>query len=111
MEPWKNPVTGAIGWSGLQHTWLSTVGSKRIGFAWNRIQITHLPHFYSSTNTNSNVLEYEYKTDVSNSETHSDITCFGRQQLPIFFIRTLQLQSHVKTKLLGYLVSCHYYFP
>jgi hypothetical protein len=48
--------------------------------------------FYSNTNTVSNVLEYEYKTDVSNSETHSDIySSFERQHLPIFLIENLQL--------------------
>jgi hypothetical protein len=29
--------------------------------------------FYSNTNTDSNVLEYEYKMDVPNSETRSDM--------------------------------------
>jgi hypothetical protein len=40
----------------------------------------------------SNVLEYEYKTDVSNSDTG--------QHLPIFFIGNLQLQNNVNTKVL-----------
>jgi hypothetical protein len=33
---------------------------------------TFLPYFYSNINTISNVLEYKYKMDVSNSKTHSD---------------------------------------
>jgi hypothetical protein len=44
---------------------------------WIRMELnsnnTFLPHIYSNTNTYLNVLEYEYKTDVSNSKTHSDI--------------------------------------
>jgi hypothetical protein len=48
----------------------------------------------------SNVLECEYKMDVSNSETHLDSTQFGREHLPFLFIGNLQIQNHVKTKVL-----------
>jgi hypothetical protein len=66
----------------------------------DRIRITPFTTFYSNTNTDSNDLEYEYKTQVSNSETHSDICSIGRQHLPIFFNDNSQLQNHVKAILL-----------
>jgi hypothetical protein len=85
--------------------WCVTLGNrvyrwKRIGYAWNKIQIPLFTTFYWNMNTDSNVFEYEYKTDVSNSDTHSDIYSIWRQHLPIFFIGNLQLQNHVKTKIL-----------
>jgi hypothetical protein len=32
----------------------------------------YLPHFISNSDTNSNIIEYEYKTDISNSDSHSN---------------------------------------
>ena len=49
-------------------------GWKRIGFAWNRIRISHfLPHFNLNTNTDMDFFKYEYKTDVSNLDFYLDI--------------------------------------
>jgi hypothetical protein len=48
-------------------------------------------------NIYSNVLEYEYEMDVSNSDIHSDI-----YSIWMFFIDNLPLQNHVKTKVLAY---------
>jgi hypothetical protein len=48
----------------------------------------------------SNVLKYEYKTDVSNSETHSDIYLIRKTTFTNLFIDNLQLQNHVKAKVL-----------
>jgi hypothetical protein len=31
-----------------------------------------LPHFISNSDTNTNIIEYEYKTDISNSDSHSN---------------------------------------
>jgi hypothetical protein len=45
----------------------------------------------------SDVLEYEYKTDFSNSDTHSDIHSIRETT---FIIGNLQLRNHVKTKIL-----------
>jgi hypothetical protein len=53
-------------------------------------------------NIDSNVLEYKYKTDVSNSDLHRIFTRFERQHLPIFSFENVQLQNHVKTKVLVY---------
>jgi hypothetical protein len=30
----------------------------------------YLPHFNSNSDMNTNVIEYEYKTDISNSDSH-----------------------------------------
>jgi hypothetical protein len=32
----------------------------------------YLPHFISNSDTNTNIIEYEYKTDISNSDSHSN---------------------------------------
>jgi hypothetical protein len=32
----------------------------------------YLPHFISISDTNTNIIEYEYKTDISNSDSHSN---------------------------------------
>jgi hypothetical protein len=32
----------------------------------------YLPHFILNSDTNTNIIEYEYKTDVSNSDSHSN---------------------------------------
>jgi hypothetical protein len=32
----------------------------------------YLPHFISNSDTNTNTIEYEYKTDISNSDSHSN---------------------------------------
>jgi hypothetical protein len=32
----------------------------------------YLPHFISNLDTNTNIIEYEYKTDISNSDSHSN---------------------------------------
>jgi hypothetical protein len=55
---------------------------------------TFLSHFYMNTNTDSSVLEYEYKTD-SNSYTHSYIYLIWKTTFSNFFIDNLQLQNHV----------------
>jgi hypothetical protein len=67
------------GEGGAGNQWRQRKERSRQGRDGNRLD-THgirfkyhfLPHFYSNTNTYSNVLEYEYKTDVSNSDTHSE---------------------------------------
>jgi hypothetical protein len=33
----------------------------------------YLPNFISNSDTNTNIVEYEYKTDISNSDSHSNI--------------------------------------
>ena len=38
-----------------------------------------LPHFNSDTNADTNILEYEYKTDTSDSDSHSDIYSIQRE--------------------------------
>ena len=38
-----------------------------------------LPHFNSDTNADMNILEYEYKTDTSDSDSHSDIYSIQRE--------------------------------
>jgi hypothetical protein len=32
----------------------------------------YLPYFISNSDTNTNIIEYEYKTDISNSDSHSN---------------------------------------
>jgi hypothetical protein len=32
----------------------------------------YLPHFISTSDTNTKIIEYEYKTDISNSDSHSN---------------------------------------
>jgi hypothetical protein len=32
----------------------------------------YLPHFISNSDMNMNIIEYEYKTDISNSDSHSN---------------------------------------
>jgi hypothetical protein len=32
----------------------------------------YLPHFISNSDTNMNIIEYKYKTDISNSDSHSN---------------------------------------
>jgi hypothetical protein len=32
----------------------------------------YLPHFISNSDTNTNIIEYEYKTDISNLDSHSN---------------------------------------
>jgi hypothetical protein len=33
----------------------------------------YLPHFISNSDTNTDIIKYEYKTDISNSDSHSNI--------------------------------------
>jgi hypothetical protein len=40
----------------------------------NESECHYLPYFNSNSNTNANTIRYEYKTDSSNSDLHSD-TC------------------------------------
>jgi outer membrane usher protein FimD/PapC len=39
----------------------------------NGFECHYLPYFNSNTDTNTNIVGYEYKTDSSNSDLHSDI--------------------------------------
>jgi hypothetical protein len=32
----------------------------------------YLPHFISNSDTNMNIIKYEYKTDISNLDSHSN---------------------------------------
>jgi hypothetical protein len=32
----------------------------------------YLPHFISNSDTNTNIIKYEYKMDISNSDSHSN---------------------------------------
>jgi endo-1,4-beta-mannosidase len=32
----------------------------------------YLPYFISNSDTNTNIIEYEYKMDISNSDSHSN---------------------------------------
>jgi hypothetical protein len=53
----------------------------------------------NSHNTYSNVLEYKYKIDVSNSKTHSDILDL-EDNIYHFLINNLQIQNPSKTTVL-----------
>jgi hypothetical protein len=44
-------------------------GSDTHGYEFGR---HYLPHFISNLDTNTNIIEYEYKTDISNSDLHSN---------------------------------------
>jgi hypothetical protein len=39
----------------------------------NGFECHYLPYFNSNTDTNTNIVGYEYKTDSSDSDLHSDI--------------------------------------
>jgi hypothetical protein len=47
----------------------------------------YLPHFISNSDTNTNIIEYEYKTDISNSGSHSNTySIYNRVIMSINFI-------------------------
>jgi hypothetical protein len=46
--------------------------------------ITFYHIFTRNTNTDSNLLKYEYKTDVSNSETRTDIYSIWEDNISLF---------------------------
>jgi phosphatidylethanolamine-binding protein (PEBP) family uncharacterized protein len=52
------------------------MGGTRDGFGSNshryKFKIHYLPHFILNSDTNMNIVEYEYKTDISNSDSHSN---------------------------------------
>jgi hypothetical protein len=59
----------------LRHDgWVATI--PRDGFKSNthrhEFGCHYLPHFISNSDTNTNIIEYEYKTDISNSDSHSN---------------------------------------
>jgi hypothetical protein len=47
----------------------------------------YLPHFISNSDTNTNIVEYEYKTDISNLDSHSNTySIYSRVIISINFI-------------------------
>jgi hypothetical protein len=56
-------------WSGAPVSGRDGFGSDTHGY---EFACHYLPHFISNSDTNTNIIEYEYKTDISNSDSHSN---------------------------------------
>jgi hypothetical protein len=48
----------------------------------------YLPYFISNSDTNTNIIEYEYKTDISNSDSHLNTSS-------IYIIESYEYQFHL----------------
>jgi hypothetical protein len=57
-------------------SWLAGQGVRRDGFGSDmhgyEFGCHYLPHFVSNSDTNTNIIEYKCKTNISNSDSHSN---------------------------------------